>query len=64
MPDFLKSLPDHIKYGLIVFACVFFVGWSTGMGGSWLPNLGFSALMGLMAGFLMKLVKRKFGDDG
>ena len=31
-------------YGAIVFACVFFVGWITGMGGSFLPNLIFSLL--------------------
>lgn len=40
-----------LKYGAVVFAAVFFVGWSTGMGGSWLPNLLFSlAVGGLAAG--------------
>lgn len=47
-------------YGLVVFAAVFFVGWSTGMGGSTGPNLAFSLLMGLFAAACFWLVM-KFG---
>ena len=37
------------KYGLVTFGAIFFVGWITGLGGSLLPNLVFSALMGGLA---------------
>lgn len=36
-------------YGGVAFLAVFFVGWSTGMGGSLLPNLLFSLAMGALA---------------
>ena len=49
---------DPLKYGLVVFAAIFFVGWSTGMGGSFLPNLGFSILMGILAGGCFLLVQK------
>ena len=49
-----------IIYGAVVFAAIFFVGWITGMGGSFLPNLGFSALMGLLAGGIFFFLQRKF----
>ena len=49
-------MPRAVTYGLIVFAAIWFVGWSTGMGGSFLPNLIFSVLMGLLALFLVTLV--------
>ncbi|MCP5088453.1 MAG: hypothetical protein GY952_16810 [Rhodobacteraceae bacterium] len=61
--EFYKNLPDHYKYGLIVGACVFFVGWSTRLGGGFIPNVFFAVLMGLFAGFLFGLVKRKFGGS-
>ncbi|MCP5072597.1 MAG: hypothetical protein GY947_04785 [Rhodobacteraceae bacterium] len=61
--EFYKNLPDHYKYGLIVALCVFFVGWSTGLGGSFIPNAFFAVLMGLFAGLLFGLVKRKFGGS-
>ncbi len=61
--QYYSNLPDNYKYGLIVFAAVFFVGWSTGMGGSWLPNLLFSMLMGLLAGWLFGYVKKRFDPD-
>lgn len=61
--DRYHNLPDHYKYGLIVFACVFFVGWSTGMGGALLPNIGFSAIMGVLAMVLFRLIKSKFGPQ-
>ncbi|WP_170477357.1 hypothetical protein [Ruegeria arenilitoris] len=49
-------------YGAVVFAAVFFVGWITGMGGSFLPNLGFSILMGVFAAICFSLVTR-FGKN-
>lgn len=45
-------------YGAVVFAAIFFVGWITGMGGAFLPNLIFSAGIGLMAGLAFWLVQR------
>lgn len=52
-----------IIYGLVVFAAVFGVGFVTGMGGSFLPNLIFSVAMGIFAGICMALVLR-FGKRG
>ncbi len=48
-------------YGVVVFAAIFFVGWITGMGGSFLPNLVFSILMGFLAEFCFWLVQRYSG---
>ena len=45
------------KYGLIVFAAVFFVGWITGMGGAPILNFLFSVLMGLFAGGIYALLQ-------
>ncbi len=39
-----------VTYGLITGAAVWFVGWITGMGGSFVPNLIFSVLIGFFAG--------------
>lgn len=50
----LKSL----TYGAVVFAAVFFVGWITGLGGSFIPNLGFSILMGLLAAICFSVFTR------
>jgi hypothetical protein len=61
MIEKFKSYPDHVKYGIAVFAAIFFVGFTTGMGGSFLPNLGFSVLMGILAGFLFRALKRYSG---
>lgn len=47
-------------YGATVFASILFVGWITGMGGSFLPNLLFSAVMGVLAAICFSLVL-KFG---
>ena len=44
------NLPQHVTYGLVVFVAIFIVGWVTGMGGSFWPNLIFSVLMGFLAG--------------
>ena len=52
------NLPQHITYGLIVFAAIFAIGWLTGMGGSFLPNLLFSAAMGVFASFCFVMARR------
>lgn len=52
------------KYGVVVFAAIFFVGWSTGMGGSFWPNFIFSILMGLLASVLFLLVQKYAGSSG
>jgi hypothetical protein len=49
---------EPVTYGVVVFACVAFVGWITGMGGSLALNFGFAALMGVFAGGLYAAVKR------
>ena len=51
-------------YGAVVFAAIFFVGWITGMGGSFLPNLVFSAAMGVLAGVMFALVQKKSRGPG
>ena len=48
-------------YGAVVFGAIFFAGWSTGMGGSFLPNLGFSLAMGLLAGGMFYVIQRRAG---
>ena len=56
-----------ITYGLVVFAAVLFVGWSTGMGGSPLPNLLFSVAMGVLASgcyWAVQKISRKSGGGG
>ena len=50
-----------IIYGATVFAAVFFVGWITGMGGSFGPNLGFSLIIGVFAACMFLFVQKKFG---
>ena len=55
------NLPQPVVYGLVVAAAIFFVGWSTGMGGSFVPNLIFSAVMGIFAGVLFTAAKRYAG---
>ena len=47
----MKLNRDILIYGVVTFVAVFFIGWSTGMGGSFWPNLIFSALIGVFAGF-------------
>lgn len=39
-----------LRYGFITFAAIFFVGFITGMGGSFIPNLVFSLFMGVFGG--------------
>ena len=43
-------------YGVTTAGVVFFIGWTTGMGGSLVPNIGFSVLMGAFAALLFTLV--------
>ena len=50
-----------IIYGAVVFAAVFFVGWITGMGGSLIPNLIFSLIVGALAAGMFALVTRNRG---
>jgi len=45
-------------YGAVVAAVVFFIGLTTGMGGALIPNLIFSALMGVFAAVLFAAVKK------
>lgn len=49
---------DTALYAAVVGLAIFFVGWSTGMGGSFLPNLVFSAAMALLAAVCFTAVKR------
>jgi hypothetical protein len=63
MIEKFKSYPDHIKYGVAVFFAIFFVGWTTGMGGSFLPNVGFSAVMGVAASYLFRALKKYSGRE-
>jgi hypothetical protein len=51
-------MPQYVTYGLVVFAAIFAVGWITGMGGSFVPNLIFSALMGVLAAVCFVMAKR------
>ena len=50
--------------GGVVFVAIFFVGWSTGMGGSFLPNPLFSLLMGGFAAVCFALIKKFIGKEG
>ena len=49
-------------YGAVTAGVIFFIGLTTGMGGSLLPNIGFSASMGVFAGVLYWLVQRYAGQ--
>ena len=46
---------QSIIYGAVVAVVIFFVGWSTGMGGSVLPNFVFSVLMGILAMIIIRI---------
>ena len=52
---------QSIIYGAVVGVVIFFVGWSTGLGGSVLPNLIFSVLMGILAMIIIRIFT-KFTD--
>ena len=51
-------MKQPLIYGLVVAAAVFFIGWTTGMGGDFLPNLIFSALMGAFAAVCFTAVQK------
>jgi predicted benzoate:H+ symporter BenE len=53
-----NSNRDAITYGAVAAIAIFFVGWTTGMGGSLLPNIIFSIAMGVLAAVLFTLVKK------
>lgn len=57
MKPLLNRLSDPVKYGLTAFAVIWFVGLVLQQG-SFLANLIFSALMGLLAGTLFWLIQR------
>ena len=62
-------MASPLIYGGVVALAVFFVGWSTGMGGALLPNLIFSVAVGALAAACMALLLRWSGrrdeaDDG
>ena len=52
---------QSIIYGAVAGVVIFFVGWSTGLGGSALPNFIFSVLMGILAMVVIR-VFTKFAD--
>ena len=52
---------QSIIYGAVVSVVIFFVGWSTGLGGSVLPNFIFSVLMGILAMIIIRIFT-KFTD--
>ncbi len=54
-------MPQHITYGLITFVAIFLIGALTGMGGSLVPNLIFSAAMGVFAAVCFVVAKRLAG---
>ncbi len=60
-----KSVTNHQAniYGIVVALAVFFVGLTTGMGGSFIPNLVFSILIGLFAAVVMRLVTKLMNKD-
>ncbi len=53
---------DTLIYGAVAAVAVFFIGWTTGMGGTFLANLIFSILMGVFAAAMFVLVK-KYGKS-
>ena len=52
---------QSIIYGAVVGVVIFFIGWSTGLGGSVLPNFIFSVLMGILAMIIIRIFT-KFTD--
>ena len=54
-------IPQPVIYGAAVAFAVFFIGWSTGMAGATLFDLGFALVMGAFAAWLFTLVKRHAG---
>ena len=52
---------QSIIYGVVVGMVIFFVGWSTGLGGSLMPNFIFSVVMGILAMVVIRIFT-KFAD--
>ena len=52
---------QSIIYGVMVGVVIFFVGWSTGLGGSLMPNFIFSVVMGILAMVVIRIFT-KFAD--
>ncbi|MDG2096569.1 MAG: hypothetical protein P8J83_03730 [Paracoccaceae bacterium] len=52
---------QSIIYGAVVGVVIFFVGWSTGLGGSLMPNFIFSVVMGILAMVVIRIFT-KFAD--
>jgi hypothetical protein len=52
---------QSILYGAVVGVVIFFVGWSTGLGGSLMPNFIFSVVMGILAMVVIRIFT-KFAD--
>jgi hypothetical protein len=50
------SFKQTIFYGIVVAVVIFFIGWSTGMGGDFWPNIIFSGLMGVLAMIAIKVL--------
>ena len=50
------SFKQTIYYGIVVALVIFFIGWSTGMGGDFWPNIIFSGLMGVLAMIAIKVL--------
>lgn len=50
------SFKQTIFYGIVVAGVIFFIGWSTGMGGDFWPNIIFSGLMGVLAMIAIKVL--------
>ena len=43
------SFKQTIIYGIVVVLVIFSIGWITGLGGDFWPNIIFSGLMGVLA---------------
>ena len=54
-------MPQPVTYGLVVFVAIWFVGWITGMGGAFVPNLVFSLAVGVLAAVCFWLVSKFAG---
>ena len=52
---------QSILYGAVVGVVIFFVGWSTGLGGSLMPNFIFAVVMGILAMVVIRIFT-KFAD--
>ena len=52
---------QSIIYGAVVGVVIFFVGWSTGLGGSLMPNFIFSVVMGILEMVVIRIFT-KFAD--